>query len=53
MQATPDDGRWKVRKPSGQFWYIHPPIPIWNQDAYQETWKDLPKIIKTKCVFII
>ena len=24
---------------------IHPPIPTWNQDTYQETWKDLNKII--------
>ena len=24
-----------------------------NQDTYQETWKDLNKIIKTKCIFII
>ena len=23
----------------------HPPIPIWNQGTYQETWKDLNKII--------
>ena len=24
---------------------IHPPIPTWNQDTYQETWKDLNKIV--------
>ena len=45
MQATPDDGLWKVLKRSGQFWYIHPPISTWNYDTYQETWKDLNKII--------
>ena len=28
MQATSDDSLWTVRKPSGQFWKIHPPIPI-------------------------
>ena len=27
--------------------------PTWNQDTYQETWKDLNQIIETKCVFII
>ena len=32
MQATPDDGLWRIRKRSGQFWEIHPPIPTWNQD---------------------
>ena len=32
--------------------FIHQ-IPIWNQDTYQETWKDFNKIIYTKCVFII
>ena len=26
---------------------IHIPIPTWNQDTYQETWKDLNKIILT------
>ena len=45
MQTTPDDGLWKVRKRLGQFWLIHPPIPNWNQNTYQETWKDLNKII--------
>ena len=25
----------------------------WNQDTYQETWKDLNKIIQTKYAFII
>ena len=45
MQATPDDDLYKVRKRSGQFWKIHPPIPTWNQDTYQETWKDLSEII--------
>ena len=29
-QATPDDGLWRVRKRSGQFWEIHLPIPTWN-----------------------
>ena len=53
MQATPDDGQWKVRKRSEKFLQIHPPIPIWNQDTYQETWKGLNKIILTKYVFII
>ena len=38
MQATPDDGLWKVRKLSG-------PIQTWNQDIYLESWKDLNKII--------
>ena len=28
-------------------------IPTWKQDKYQETWKDLNEIIKTKCVFVI
>ena len=37
MQATPDDGLWKVQKYSRQFWKINPPIPTWNQDTYQET----------------
>ena len=41
MQVTPDDGLWKVWKHSVQFWLIHSPIPTWNQDTYQETWKDL------------
>ena len=45
MQATPDDGLWKVRKHSGQFWLIHPPFETWNQDTYQETLKDPNKII--------
>ena len=45
MQATSDDCSWKVRKHLGQFWKIHPPIPTWNQDTYQEAWKDLNKII--------
>ena len=45
MQAIPDDGLWKVQKCLGQFWLIHLPIPTWNQDTYQETWKDLNKII--------
>ena len=53
MQATTDDGLWKVRKHSRQFWLIHPPISAWNQDTYQETWKDLHKIILTKRVYII
>ena len=44
MQATTDDGLWKVRKRFGQFWLNNPPIPTWNQDTYQKTWKDL-KII--------
>ena len=39
-------------KHSGQFWQIHLPIPTWNQDTYQETWKDL-KVILTKCAIII
>ena len=29
----------------GNFWEIHPVIPTLNQDTYQETWKDLNKII--------
>ena len=41
MQATPNDGQWKVRKYTGQFWQIHPSIPTWNEDTYQESWKDL------------
>ena len=45
MQATSADGLWKVQKHFGQFWYVNPPIPTWNQDTYQETWKDLNKII--------
>ena len=45
MQATPDGGLWNVRKRSEQFWLIHLPIPTWNQDTYQETWKDLKTII--------
>ena len=45
MQPTPDDSLWKVRKQLGQFWLIHPPIPTWNHDPYQETWKDLNKIV--------
>ena len=45
MQVTPDDGLWKVRKRSEQIWSIHPPFPTWNPDTYQETWKDLNKII--------
>ena len=53
MQTTTNDGLWKVRKFSGQFWYIHPPIPTSNQDTYQKTWKDPNNIICTKCVFII
>ena len=53
MQATPDDGLWKVRKRLEQFWNIHPLILTWNQDTYQETWNNLNKIIETKCVFII
>ena len=53
MQATPGDNLWKVQKCLGQFWLIHPPSPTWNQDSYQETWKDLNKIVETKCVFII
>ena len=24
----------------GQFWEIHLPIPTWNKDTYQKTWKD-------------
>ena len=52
MQATLDDGIWKVQKRSGQFWEIHSPIPTWNQDTY-ETWKNLNKIIETKCIFTI
>ena len=53
MKATPDNSLWKVRKPSRQFWLIHPQIPTWNQDTNQKTWKDFNKIIETKCVFII
>ena len=53
MQATPDDGLWKARKRWGKFGKIHPPIPTWNQDTYQETWKDPNKIIQTKCIFTI
>ena len=36
-------------------WYaIKPNQPInWNQATYQETWKNLNKIIETKCVCII
>ena len=47
MQATPDDGLWKVWKRSEQFFFflINSPIPTWNQDTYQETWKDLNEII--------
>ena len=45
MHATPDDGLRKVGKHSEQFWQIHSPIPAWNQDSYQETWKNLNKII--------
>ena len=44
MQATPDDGVWNVRKRSGQFCFIPPPIPTRIQDT-KETWKDLDKII--------
>ena len=44
MQATLDDGLWNVRKSSEQFR---------NQDTYQETCKDLNKIILIKCDFII
>ena len=40
MQATPDDGIWRVRKRTRQFWKIQPLIPTWNQDSYQETRKD-------------
>ena len=47
------DGLWKVRKCSGQFWQIYPPIPTWNQDTYQETWKDIDKIIWTKCLYYL
>ena len=47
MQETPDDGLWMVQKRLGQFWFIHPQIPNWNQDTYQEIWKDL-NIIETK-----
>ena len=39
MQATLDDGLWMVRRRSRQFCLIHSPIPNWNQDTYQETWK--------------
>ena len=53
MQTVPDDGLWKVWKRSGQFWQIHPPIPTWNEDTYQETWKDLNKIILTKCLYYL
>ena len=35
----------KVWKLSGQFRQIHPPIPTWNQDIYQETWKDINRNI--------
>ena len=45
MQTTPDDGLWKIRKRSGQFWQIHPLIRAWNIGTYDETWKDLNKII--------
>ena len=45
MQATPDDGLWKVRKRSRKVGQIPPPIPTWNQDTYQETWKDPDKIL--------
>ena len=45
MQATPDDRLLKVWKCLEQFWWIYPPIPNWSQDAYQEIWKDLNKII--------
>ena len=31
---------------------LYPPIPTWNQDTYQETWKDLDKIKLIKWVFI-
>ena len=24
---------------------IHPPIPTWNQDTYQKTWKDINTIL--------
>ena len=46
MQATADDGLWKARKRSGQFW-IHQLIPTWNQDTYHETWKAINNIIET------
>ena len=45
MQGTADGGLWKVRKRSGQFWWIHLPIQTWNEETYQETWKDHNKII--------
>ena len=45
MQTTPDNGLWKVRKSSGQFWYIHLPISTENKDTSQETWKDPNKNI--------
>ena len=45
IQITPGDDLWKVRKHLEQFWWIHLPIPTWNQDTCQETWKDLNKII--------
>ena len=49
MQTTPDDGLWKVQKRSGNFGtFIHQ-----FQPETKETWKDLNKIIETKCVFII
>ena len=44
MQTTLDDGLWKDRKRSEKFWQIYP-ILTWNQNTYQETWKDLNKII--------
>ena len=45
MQATEDDSLWRVRKRSGQFLKIHPPIATWNQDTLHKTRKDLNQII--------
>ena len=45
MQVSSDDGLWKVWKGLEKFWQIYPPTPTWSQDTYQETWKDLNKII--------
>ena len=53
MQVASDDSLNKAQNHLGQFWEIHPPIPTWNQDTYQETWKDPNQIIYTKRVFII
>ena len=45
LSSAENNGLWKVRKRSGQFWLIQPTIPTWNQNTCQGNLKDPNNII--------